>query len=117
MSSEFKYFKKTKMYQLLEIILGSECLEPLKYASYKFYRGSEWLSVGGNDNYHVYELYRCKGYVALEIKEYCDDTDTYECIERKCFKAVNSLSEVIACTYSRNDTYKSVADCADFLRG
>ncbi|MBQ8165533.1 MAG: hypothetical protein IJZ96_00700 [Lachnospiraceae bacterium] len=103
MASEFKYFKKTKMYQLLALIVGKEELELMRYASYKFYRGSEWLYVGNTNMNVCYELYRCKGYVSLDIKEYCEDRDTYECVERKCYKAVNSLSEAIYCAYSRSE--------------
>lgn len=102
-NNEFKYFKKTKMYQLLTMILGEDGLEPMKLASYKFYRGSEWLEVGSIEFNGYYQLSRCKDYISLDVYTHDILSDSYMSVDRKCYKAVNSLSETISCTYSRHN--------------
>ena len=85
------YLKKKKMYQLL-CSLAEGQLDTMKNASYKFYRGSEWLvCVSKNKEFDKkYELYHCGYFFSLDISEWSECEDEYIEIDRITYKMVNN---------------------------
>ena len=97
------YIKKKKMYEMLQSIVDTE-LEIMKYASYKFNRGSEWLECTDCSNLKHYKLFHSKFYISLNTSKYDESTDTYIEIEREVFKLITSkLIQV----YKRSDSSES----------
>lgn len=87
------YLKKKKLYELLQTIAFTE-LDIMKYAEYKFYRGSEWLYCNAKIENLSYELYHKNYFVSLDILKYDEDQDktinvdriVYDFIDNKLIK-------------------------------
>lgn len=81
------YLKKTKMYKLLNELVDEE-LEIMSQSTYKFYRGSEWLSCATKsiDYDKVYSLYHSGYFISLDILKYNKNKDKYEDIDRITYR-------------------------------
>lgn len=62
------YLKKKKMYELLKGMLEYKP-DLMKYATYKFYHGAEWLKGSAYDGENVvtYEMYHESYFLSLNI--------------------------------------------------
>lgn len=93
------YLNKKKMYEMLKSIVDTK-LEMMKDASYRFYRGSEWLELKTNDN--IYKLYHQGNSVSLNISTY-DEKGTHIEMDRIVFRFINGK---LVQVYKRSD-YKN----------
>lgn len=93
------YLKKKKMYKMLQSIVNTE-LAMMKYASYIFYRNSEWLECTTNDERYSYKLYHYGYFVSLDISKYIENEDKYTEIDRITYRLVN---DALVKEYQRSD--------------
>lgn len=76
------YFKKKKMYEIVSEFLPDVKMPKLISCTYRFYRGSEWLSFAYDDDSRAdacvcVSLYHCGYYVTLDLeyRHYAMDED------------------------------------------
>lgn len=60
-----KYLKKKKIHKLAQVLGYS--VPALKKCSYRYYRGSEWLTFPAEQDDEYYEFYVCKSYMSIEL--------------------------------------------------
>lgn len=80
------YLKKKKMYELLKEISQAN-LKSMKYATYQFYQGSEWLECGATDGEHVvvYKMYHERNFMSLDILKWNDEACEYKKMDRMTY--------------------------------
>ena len=100
------YFKKKKMYELLKSIADTD-LDMMKNASYKFYRGSEWLKCGSNDTNYYYDMYHSGYFISLDIFLYDEQSEEYVEIDRITYKIVK---EKLVKTYQRTEMFAKITE-------
>lgn len=83
------YYKKKKMYEMLCSLVDIK-LDMMKNASYRYYRGSEWLECESDDlNYYKkYKLYHSEYFISLDIFQWDEQEDKYVEIDRLTYKMV-----------------------------
>lgn len=101
------YIKKKKMYEMLQSIVETK-LAIMKNASYRFYRGSEWLECITDDscNKH-YKLYHSGNFVSLNISIYNENEDMFMEIDRITFRLVDSK---LVKEYQRSDFRTAISN-------
>lgn len=102
------YFKKKKMYEILKSIVDTE-LDMMKTASYRFYRGSEWLQCESNDkNYcRAYKIYHSGYFISLDIFQYDEQSEEYVEIDRITYQIVK---EQLVKTYQRTEVFARITE-------
>lgn len=81
------YFKKKKMYVILQSMVNNH-LDILKRASYRYYRGAEWLECDSIDGTRKYELYRSGNFISLDIFQWEEETERYIEVDRITYRMV-----------------------------
>lgn len=93
-------FKKKRMYEMLQSIVDTK-LAMMKNASYRFYRGSEWLECESDGNgYMLYKIYHAGYFVSLNVSKYIENEDNYMDIDRITFRLVD---DKLVKEYQRSD--------------
>lgn len=107
------YLKKKKMYELLKGMLEYKP-DLMKYATYKFYQGAEWLegSAYDGENVVIYKMYHAGYFLSLDIggwsEEKCDSVE----IERITYHLKN---EKWIKTYQRTEAYQKTEEIKKWL--
>lgn len=99
-----EYLKKKKMYVMLQSLVNTD-LDMMKNATYKFYRGSEWLECTSDDEdcYKHFKLYHEGQFVSLDISQWDEEKDNFVEIERITYRMVNGQ---LVKTYQRTEAYE-----------
>lgn len=107
------YLKKKKMYEMLASLIN-EKLELMKNASYKYYRGSEWLKCESDDTdyYKRYELYHYGYFISLDIFQWNEQKERYEQIDRITYKMKD---EELIKEYQRTESYSKTEELRIWL--
>ena len=108
------YFKKKKMYEMLCSLADTQ-LDKMKNASYKFYRGSEWLSCESDDidYYKKYELYHAGFYISLKIYQWNEQEDSYKEIDKITYRIID---DELVKEYQRTEAYKESEEIKEWLK-
>lgn len=114
------YLKKKKMHELFKDmfkdIKDMLAYEPelMKYATYRFYRGSEWLEGCANngEDYVIYKMYHEGYFISLDILKWNDEKCAHEEIERITYHLQN---ENWVKSYQRTETYQEIDDTKKWL--
>lgn len=78
------YFKKLKLYSLLTS-LTDKTLLPMKYATYKFHRGAEWLTCPAVGDLQ-YKIYHNGAFLSVDACVFNNITIAWETIDRKTYR-------------------------------
>ena len=107
------YLKKKKMYEILCSLVDGQ-LDMMKNASYKYYRGSEWIECESDDlhYYKKYELYHDGCTLSLDIFQWDENEDKYVVIERITYKMVEGQ---LVKVYQRTEAYKATEEIGKWL--
>lgn len=107
------YFKKKKMYEMLGSLVDIK-LDMMKNASYRYYRGSEWLECESDDlNYYKkYKLYHAEYFISLDIFQWDENEDKYVEIDRITYKMVEGQ---LVKVYQRTKAYKVTEEIGKWL--
>lgn len=111
------YLKKKKMYDLLKDVFKDMLAykpELMKYATYRFYRGSEWLEGCANngESYVIYKMYHEGHFISLDILKWNDEKSAHEEIERITYHLQN---EKWIKSYQRTEAYQEIDDTKKWL--
>ena len=87
-SDSISYLKKKRMYEILKTIVDGN-LTLIKNATYRFYRGSEWLECSSSDDseqYRTFKLYHEGKFVSLDISQWDDKKENFVEVERVTYR-------------------------------
>lgn len=107
------YLKKKKMYEILQS-LASTHLTLMKFATYRFYKGSEWLECNSDDEEFCmrYKLYHEGNFLSLDISQWKAEKDAFVEIERITYRMVNGQ---LVKNYQRTEAYKKTDEIKRWL--
>ena len=107
------YYKKKKMYAILQSIANNH-LDNLKRASYRYYRGAEWLECDSIDGTRKYELYRSGNFISLDIFQWEEETERYIEVDRITYRMVEG--ELIK-KYQRTEALRKTNEIKEWIEG
>lgn len=107
------YMKKKKMYELLKTLVDVN-LNLMKYATYRFYRGSEWLECTSTDEEHFkqYKLYHEGTFVSLDVSQWDAENDNFIEIERITYRIIG---DQLVKSYQRTEACKETEEIKKWL--
>lgn len=112
-SNSSGYFKKKRMYEILQSVADTD-LNLMKYATYRFYHGSEWLECNSNDaeHYRMYKLYHEGNFVSLDISQYDEECDKFVEIERFTYRIIDGNLQK---TYQKSEAYRETEEIKKWI--
>lgn len=107
------YLKKKNLYEILQSLVDTK-LEMMKNASYRFYRGSEWLECESNDTdyYKKYKLYHAGFFISLDIFQWDDKEDEYVETDRITYRMIDGQ---LVKEYQRTEANKTTEEVKKWL--
>lgn len=107
------YFKKKKMYVILESMANNH-LDNLKRASYRYYRGAEWLECDSIDGTRKYELYRSGNFISLDIFQWDDEAESYMEVDRITYRLAEGRLQK---QYQRTEALRQTNEMKKWIEG
>lgn len=107
------YFKKKKMYAILQSIANNH-LDILKRASYRYYRGAEWLECDSLDDTRKYEFYRCGNFISLDIFHWDDEAESYMEVDRITYRLAEGRLQK---QYQRVEALRKTNEIKEWIEG
>lgn len=107
------YLKKKKMYEMLKSLVTIN-LSMMKNATYRFYRGSEWLECTSDDEecYKHFKLYHEGLFVSLDISQWDEEKDNFVETERITYRMINGQLVKI---YQRTEAFAKTDEIKKWL--
>ena len=87
------YLHKKKLYELLESLVDR--LDMMKSATYRFYRGSEWLECTSDNMNCSYKIYHEADFFSLNVLQWDEAEEKFVEIERITYRLVSSRTTLI----------------------
>lgn len=107
------YLKKKKMYEMLKSLVSTN-LNMMKNATYRFYRGSEWLECTSDieEHYKIYKLYHEGAFVSLDISQWDEEQEEFVEIERITYRMIDGQ---LVKNYQRTEAYKKTEEIKGWI--
>lgn len=107
------YLKKKRMYEILKSLVSIN-LSMMKNATYRFYRGSEWLECTSDDEdcYKHFKLYHEGQFVSLDISQWDEEKDNFVETERITYRMINGQ---LVKNYQRSEAYKKTQEIKNWI--
>lgn len=107
------YLKKKKMYEMLKSLVNTN-LNIMKNATYRFYRGSEWLECVSDDteNCIKYKLVHEGHFFSLDISQWDREKDKFVEIERITYRMTDGQ---MVKSYQRTEANEKTQEIKDWI--